>query len=125
MRRLLALLAALPALALCAAPAIAAQQFDWSTYKSFANTRCEAPKTIADMKQSAKGLRYNDGSYVFPAASLLKVLGVKTIRATANTLACRVKVSVEYAGSARTITGTYTVHIFPNGDWNTNLDQAY
>lgn len=114
MKRLFAIFAAT---LLLASPALA--RTDWAKYKTFTNTRCENSKTVADMIETAKEFP------IFHDLSRLKVLESKTVRATANTLACRVRLTVVYRGGNMFARGLYTIHIFPNGQWNANFDQTY
>jgi hypothetical protein len=97
----------------------AAAVTDCGRHKTFVGTHCEAAKTIADMSQAAKGFP------IFHNVSNLKVLSSRTIRATANSLACRVQLTLVYGGDPQTVSGTFSVHIFPNGRWTDNFDQTY
>lgn len=98
-------------------PALA--ETDWSTYGDFSATRCEDGKTIADMTESAKGLKYDNGRPVFSFVSGLKVISSKTVRATRNTLICQVRISVVHDGSRHTYSGRHTVKLFSGGRWTT------
>lgn len=107
------------AAALLAGPAAA--ETDWSVYGDFSSTRCEDSKTIADMTESAKGLKYADGRPVFSYVGGLKVISSKTVRATRDTLACLVRISVVHDGSRHTYTGRHTVKLFSSGRWTTSF----
>lgn len=45
-----------------------------------------------------------------------------TVRAAARALVCRVQLSVGYRGNGQFVSGTFTVHIFPNGAWRASFD---
>jgi hypothetical protein len=74
---------------LLATPAVA--ETDWTKYGSFANTRCENKSTIADTRESIKGLRFDDGgAQTFGTASSIRIVGSKTVSATTGKLVCQV-----------------------------------
>jgi len=100
-----------------ASPAFA--QTDWARYKTFANTRCESPKTIADMIEAAKGFP------VFRRLNRLTVISSKTVETTPSFLECRVKLSVVGKGRQTFTGGLFTVHLFPGGQWNARFDPTY
>jgi hypothetical protein len=104
---------------LLSGPALA--ETDWSAYGDFSSTRCEDSRTIADMTESAKGLKYADGRPVFSYVSGLKVISSKTVRATRNTLTCLVRISVVHDGSRHTYSGRHTVRLFSGGRWTTSF----
>ena len=112
---MLRLLTTLGLVAALATPAAA--DTDWGAYKSFVGTRCESPKTMADMVEGAKS---------FPVfhdhISSLKLLIARTVRATATALVCRVRISIVYNGAGQQVSGTFAVHIFKNGAWRASFD---
>jgi hypothetical protein len=111
------LAAAATALTLLAAPAFADDV--WSSYKDFTHTRCEAPKTIADMKEAAKAIPG------FNALFRLKVLSSTTVRATPRVLACRVRFTAIYKDGPHLFSGRYTIDLLANGKSHINFDYSY
>jgi hypothetical protein len=89
---------------------------DWAKYKTFVNTRCEDPKTISAMVEGAKSFP------IFRDLQGLSLVSSRTVRATSSSLACRVQLSVVYHGTGIIRSGTFVVHIFPNGAWNAHFD---
>lgn len=104
--------------ALLLSPAFA--ETDWGAYKSFAATRCEDPATIADIKESLKALRFNDGGApTFGTASSVKIARAKTIKATASTLVCQLTMRTIEAGTPYSYRTRFTVTTKPDGSWRT------
>lgn len=105
-------------------PAVA--ETDWAKYGTFAKTRCEDPKTIADIKESTKGLQFNDGGgRAFAMASNVKIIRSKTIKATANMLVCQLTMRTIEAGQPYMYSARHTVWIEPNGQWRTLFQPNY
>lgn len=112
------------AAALFATPAAA--ETDWAAYGSFKSTRCEDAKTIADIRESIKGLTFNDGGgRAFAMASSVKVLQSRTVKATANTLVCLMKFRTIEAGATYVYSARHTVWIEPDGQWRTLFQPNY
>ena len=111
------LIAATTALTLLTAPAFA--DHVWSPYKDFIHTRCEAPKTIADMKEAAKAIPG------FNALFRVKVLTSTTLRATPRVLACHVRFTAVYKDGPRLFSGRYTIDLLANGKSHINFDYSY
>jgi hypothetical protein len=101
-------------------PAVAGT--DWTKYGSFTGVRCEDAKTIADIEEAAKELRFDDtGEYVSAKEGNLKVLKSTTVAATADRLVCNLRVRTYYDGSTQTYRGRYTVRLYPDGRWTTHF----
>lgn len=112
------------ALSLLATPAVA--ETDWAKYGSFANTRCEDKSTIADIRESIKGLRFDDGGgATFGTASSIRIVGSKTVSASKGKLVCLVKFVTIEAGDTYNYTARHTVWLEPNGAWRTSFDPNY
>lgn len=100
----------------------AAAETNWSAYGNFSSVRCEDAKTIADIKESAKGLKFNEGGgRVFVSVSNVKIISSTTVRATANMLVCQLRVRIVEGGGVRTFSGRHTVQIYDNGRWRTSF----
>ena len=121
---MLRFLGALAVAALLLTPAHA--ETDWAKYGSFKSTRCEDPKTIADMKESMKGLEFNDGGgRAFRMASSVKVTRSRTIKATANMLVCQLAMRTVEAGETHMYNARHTVWLEPSGQWRTLFQPNY
>jgi hypothetical protein len=104
--------------ALLVAPAHA--ETDWGTYKSFANTRCEDDKTIADIKESLKGLKFNDGGgATFGSASKVRIVKSQTVQAATNKLVCQLSMRTMEAGQTYSYRSRFTVTTKSDGSWRT------
>jgi hypothetical protein len=105
-------------------PALA--ETDWAKYGSFSKTRCEDPKTIADIKESTEGLKFNDGgSHAFALASSVKITKSRTIKATATMLVCQLTLRTIEAGEPNLYNARHTVWLEPNGQWRTLFQPNY
>ena len=99
---------------------------DWTSYGSFSNTRCEDPKTIADIRESTKGLQFNDGGgRAFALASNVKITKSRTIKATATMLVCQLTMRTIEAGAPNLYNARHTVWLEPNGQWRTLFQPNY
>ena len=109
---------------LLATPAVA--ETDWAKYGSFAKTRCEDKSTIADIRESIKGLRFDDGgAQTFGTASSIRITGAKTVSASKGKLVCQVSFRTIESGDTFTYTARHTVWLEPNGDWRTHFQPNY
>lgn len=105
-------------------PALA--ETDWAKYGSFSKTRCEDPKTIADIKESTKGLEFNDGGgRAFALASSVKITKSRTIKATATMLVCQLTMRTIEAGEPNLYNARHTVWLEKNGQWRTLFQPNY
>ncbi len=99
---------------------------DWSRYGSFKSTRCEDAKTIADIKESLKGLEFNEGGgRAFRLASSVKISKSRTLKATANMLVCQLSLRTVEAGETTIYNARHTVWLEPNGQWRTQFQPNY
>ncbi len=100
-------------------------EVDWTRYGSFKSTRCDDPKTIADILESAKGLRFdNGGGRTLRGTNGIKITRAETIRATADKLVCQLRFSLVYRGTRQTMSGRYTIQIYSDGRWRTTFDPS-
>lgn len=105
-------------------PAVA--ETDWSSYGSFKSTRCEDARTIADIKESLKGLEFNDGGgRAFRLASSVRIGKSRTIKATANMLVCQLSLRTVEAGQTQIYNARHTVWLEPGGKWRTLFQPNY
>ena len=105
-------------------PALA--ETGWSTYATFSKTRCEDPKTIADIKESTEGLEFNDGGgRAFALASNVKITKSRTIKATATMLVCQLTMRSIEAGEPNLYNARHTVWLEPKGQWRTLFQPNY
>lgn len=100
---------------------VAWAETDWSgIYRSFVGVRCEDPKTMAELLEAAKGLKFNDGGgATWAKTSDLRLARAETVGATANKLMCRVRFEYINRGSRKSQTGRYTIQIYNDGRWTT------
>lgn len=83
---------------------------------AFSKTRCGDPKTIADIKESTKGLEFNDGGgRAFALASSVKITKSRTIKATATMLFCQLTMRTTEAGEPNLYNARHTVWLEANG----------
>lgn len=95
---------------------------DWGAYKTFVGTKCESKKTIADIRDSIKGLTFDDGGgSTFGTASRIDILASKTIRATAGQLVCQLTFRTIEGGDTYKYSARHTVWIKPDGSWRTQF----
>ena len=104
-------------------PALA--ETDWAKYGSFSKTRCEDPKTIADIKESTEGLEFNGGGRAFALASNVKITKSRTIKATTTMLVCQLTLRTIEAGEPNLYNARHTVWLEPNGQWRTLFQPNY
>lgn len=122
MRRLLGIVIA--AAALFAAPAQA--ETDWAKYKTFVGTRCEDKATLADIRESIKGLTFDDGGgSTFGTASSIRITRGKTVEATKGKLVCLVSFRTIEGGDTYVYTARHTVWVNPDGSWRTKFLPNY
>jgi hypothetical protein len=108
---------------LLAAPALA--ETDWSKYGSFATTRCEDAGTIADIKESLKGLKFNDGGgATFGSASQVRIARSATVKATRNVLICKLTMRTVEGGKDFSYNARFTVTLNGN-QWRTLYQPNY
>jgi hypothetical protein len=107
-----------------ATPAYA--ETDWGKYKTFTKTRCEDKATIADIRESLKGLKFDDGgNSTFGTASKITIVSSKTVKATAGQLVCLLKMQTIEAGDTYIYSARHTVWIEPDGAWRTKYQPNY
>ena len=113
------------ATALLAAPALSAEP-GWSTYGSFAKTRCEDKATLADIRTSLDGLTFNEGGgATFATASKIAIARSKTLKATASQLVCQLTMRTIEAGDTYSYRVRFTVTLKPDGTWRTLYQPNY
>jgi len=124
LRRLAVLVAAAAALAALAAPASAA--VNWAAkYKTFAQTRCESPGTIADIDRSASTMRSEkNGAPMLSNQTGFTVERASTVEADASKLVCEITVSVLNRGRTLTQHGKYTITLFGK-KWRSSWEPGY
>lgn len=121
MLRLTGLAAAITALLL--SPALA--ETDWNTYRDFSKTRCEDAKTIADIKESLKSLKFNDGGgSTFGGASNVRIAASKTVKASKNILVCRLTMRTIEGGNNLSYNSRFTVTL-DGPNWRTLYQPNY
>lgn len=112
-------------LALCL-PTPALAETDWAAYGSFKATRCEDRQTIADIRESIKGLKFNDGGgSTFALASSIQITRSRTLSATDKVLVCLLSFRTIEAGETLTYNARHTVWIEPGGNWRTEFMPNY
>ena len=106
--------------------ASAMAETDWTSYGSFASTRCEDAKTIADIKESIKGLSFNDGSgATFANAGNVTIVSSTTVRAASDTLVCKLRMQTREDGQTQIYSARHTVKLYPDGRWTTQYQPNY
>ena len=119
-----AVAAALIAGAAFATPAAA--ETDWAKYKSFKGVRCEDKSTIADIRESIKGLRFDDGGgATFGLASSIRITRSRTLSATDTVLVCLLSFRTIEAGDTLTYNARHTVWLEPGNNWRTQFMPNY
>ena len=112
------------ALALLATPAAA--ETDWARYKSFKGVRCEDKATIADIRESIKGLTFDDGGgATFGLASSIRITRSRTLSATDTVLVCLLSFRTIEAGDTLTYNARHTVWLEPGNNWRTQFMPNY
>ena len=116
----------LAALAGAALATPAAAETDWAKYKTFVGVKCEDKATIADIRESIKGLRFDDGGgQTFGTASSIRITGAKTVSASKGKLVCLVGFRTIEAGETYVYTARHTVWVNPDGSWRTHFQPNY
>ena len=99
---------------------------DWNRYTGFAATRCEDAGTIADILESLKGLSFdNGGGRTFANATQVAITSSTTVRATASTLDCRIRIEASESGRANVYNARHIVRLYPDGRWTTQFKPNY
>ena len=89
-------------------------------------TRCEDPKTIADLNESTKALEFNDGGgRAFALASSVKITKSRTIKATATMLVCQLTMRTIETGEPNMYNARHTIWLEKDGQWRTLFQPNY
>ena len=122
----LARAAAAAALLTAALTTPAAAETDWAKYKSFKGVRCEDKATIADIRESIKGLTFDDGGgATFGLASSIRITRSRTLSATDKVLVCLLGFRTVEAGDTLTYNARHTVWLEPGNNWRTQFMPNY
>jgi hypothetical protein len=95
---------------------------------SLAGVRCEDPPVLEYIRDSMKGMTFSVSGNTRPVSSLFdnyKVTSAKTVRATADTLVCSLRVQFTYSGQPHSQRGRYTLKNLPDGTARVSFDPNY
>lgn len=99
------------ALALSASPAFAS----WAGHDTFKGVKCDDADVVKAMLAGAPHMKFANGGRAMAGMNGLKITSAKTVKATADTLICQLRLSYVYRGSRQTQSGRLTIQLF-SGD---------
>ncbi len=81
----------------------------------FRGIDCSDPRVKEMIIEQAKGMKFENGRLFVSVVSNLRVTRAETVRATNDTLACRIRLSMVYAGSTQSMRALFTLRQFGSG----------
>ena len=88
----------------------------------FRGIDCSDPRVSEIIIEQAKAMKFDNGRLFASVVSNLKVTSAETVRATKDTLACRVRLRMVFSGSTHSYRALFTMRQFGGGAIEASLN---